>query len=822
MTDPRERVRRQLDLEDEMRALGASRYAARRLPWRVEAGTPDEEANLPPGRRLMTTAITAVEEAIAAFLREACSGKAGRRHAAADFLLLSQPDEIAYLTLRVLVNASKGGSTLQSVAIAVAEAIIENLEFKAFREVNRLGYSGYLKKQEARGYSRQRRAAVKKLFANEGVAVAVSRPEKVAIGTKAVELAVEATGFFAIDKVARAKGYAYVLRTTEPLQRWLDREHARCALLDPVALPMVIRPRRWRSPTHGGYLTKRFGNRLVKQRNRAYHDELRNVDLSRVYGAVNHIQDTRWRINARVLEAMETVWNGGGSLGGLPPREDEPLPPRPADIDYNEEAKREWKKRAAEVHARNAARLSARLAVHQRLWVARRFVEEPAIFFPHECDFRGRVYPMVTGGPTPQGDDSSKALLEFAEGKPLGASGRRWLYIHIANLFGVDKVPFDERVDWTLSHAAELIDSALDPLDGGRFWTTADSPWCALAACFEFVGALDEKEDFVSHLPIALDGSCSGLQHFSAMLRDPKGGAAVNLVPAERPQDVYAEVAAAAQAIADAAEEGPGLWWRGGKVSRSIAKRPTMTVCYSSTRYGIQRMILSSLKELDCRRKQEGLPPYLGGHYKEGSSEGERNFEGAVWLSYVLHAAISSTVVAAAQALDWLRRVAKVAAAGGLPLWWTTPLGLPILQEYKAQRGKRVSAHWAGRRVDLLVNVETERLDSRAQANGVAPNFIHSLDASHLMKVALRAKELGIDYLAVIHDSFGTHAAETDRLARALRETFVELYSGDVLGDFFRELKDQLGPELAERLPPPPPAGDLDLSAILRSPYVFA
>ena len=48
-----------------------------------------------------------------------------------------------------------------------------------------------------------------------------------------------------------------------------------------------------------------------------------------------------------------------------------------------------------------------------------------------------------------------------------------------------------------------------------------------------------EGLSFVSHLPIAMDGSCNGLQLFSLMLRDPVGGTAVNLLPADTPQDIY-------------------------------------------------------------------------------------------------------------------------------------------------------------------------------------------------------------------------------------------------------------------------------------------
>src|SRR3546814_16925389 len=86
------------------------------------------------------------------------------------------------------------------------------------------------------------------------------------------------------------------------------------------------------------------------------------------------------------------------------------------------------------------------MALHQGLWVARKFAPEDAVYFPHELDFRGRVYPIPVFGPSPQGSDFQKALIEFADGMPLGEEGRRWLLIHIANLFGVDKVPFDDQI----------------------------------------------------------------------------------------------------------------------------------------------------------------------------------------------------------------------------------------------------------------------------------------------------------------------------------------------------------------------------------------
>jgi|GEM_PF-5436273 len=152
MNDIRAQLRRQLYLEDEGRAIGSKRYRARDLPWKVEVGTSEEEANLPPGRQFLKVVCEPTAQAFETFLEDACSGKAGRRHVAADFLLLSDPREAAYLTARVLINASTSQVTLQNTAVNVANAIIENLELHGLREINKKGYKGFLKAQEKRGY----------------------------------------------------------------------------------------------------------------------------------------------------------------------------------------------------------------------------------------------------------------------------------------------------------------------------------------------------------------------------------------------------------------------------------------------------------------------------------------------------------------------------------------------------------------------------------------------------------------------------------------------------------------------------------------------
>lgn len=813
MTDIRERIARQLDLEDEGRNLGATRYRSERpLPWRQETSATHEEAELPPGRQLVKLTVEPVAAALREFIERVGNGGAGRRPAA--FKLLSQvdPEEAAYLAARIVVNAPAVRRTAQATAMLIADSIIHHLEMRRLKEKNAPGYKGLIRSQERKGYSAKKREAISKLLTKEEAAIKdFSQADRLQAGMKMIELVNETTGLFTLELEPGARGFIYHVRPTEACRDWLERQHARCELLEPMLMPMVIRPRAWRTPFWGGYLTHRPGVRLVKQRDAPYHDELRSVEMPEVYRAVNNIQNVPWRVNARVLEVMRQVWDGGGTLGGLPSRDDQPIPPRPSTDDENVLAA--WRREAAAIHGNNARLMSKRMAMSQKLWIAQKFSPEEAIWFPHELDFRGRVYPIPNAGPNPQSDDAGKALLEFARGVPLGADGPGWLAVHLANLFGVDKVPFEERVDWVMANHDAIMDSADNPLDGQRFWTTADSPYTALAACFEWAGYTREGPDFVSHLPVALDGSNSGLQHFSAMLRDPVGARAVNLLPGARPQDVYLQVAKRAQEMVDADPSEDARPWKGDRVIRKIAKQPCMTYCYSATRFGMQEMVLKALTELDHDLAAAGQPPHLGG---------ADNYDAARYLSHILWAAISEVVSAASAAMEWLREAAKIASQASLPIWWTTPMGLPVIQVYRNVHARRLDVHYGGRRLQVALSVTGDDINTRAQANGIAPNFVHSLDAAHLMSVVNTAVDEGITDLAVIHDSFGSHAAYAGRLSMLLRETFVAQYGPNRLAEFRDQLAEQLPPDLAAKLPPLPPLGDLQLNDVLSSEYVFA
>ena len=809
---------RQMQLESEAVDLGAERYRkARPMPWRGDdQPAAEEEANLPPGRALMKQIVGKVADHIENVMAAADKGEALRGAKVVPLLRLISAEQVAYLTCRFAINSCTRRVSMGNLSRQVAEAIKDHLNYDSIKKNEPAFFKSLMQANKKAGnYGSTWRTKIRRAMkAVERLLVRWSVSDAINIGSKCIEMLTEAVpDLFEITREPNPKTgrQELVLAPTEKLTEWLESQHARCELLNPIHLPMIVEPKPWVSPFEGGYLTGKAW--LVKGGRKDYMQELANASMPDVYDSLNAIQSTAWRINTGVLEVARQVWEAGSSLGDLPRRDDIPLPPRPHDIDTNTDALADWKRKAAAVYEENARMKSKRIAMTQVLWVAEKFADEAAIYYPHNLDFRGRVYPMPTGGPSPQGDDIQKSLLMFAEGKPLGEDGVDWLAIHIANLFGVDKVPFDERIAWVNEHDALLVDSGENPLDGGRLWAQADSPYCALAACIEWAGYRKQGPSFVSHIPIALDGSNSGLQHFSAMLRDPVGAACVNLVPSEKPADIYSQVAAVVQREADATDEEAGMVWSNGKVIRRIAKRPVMTYCYSATRYGMQEMILQELTKLDLELRVQGKPPHLGGY---------SNYDAAAWLSHRMYSAIGQVVSAASEAMWWLKQCAAALADEGKPIGWVSPIGFPVLQDYRMLRGHRIGVVLNGQYVFFRTEERCSAVDTKGQVSAVAPNFVHSCDASHLMRVALACWQEGIKSLAVIHDSFGTHACDTARLSLLLRETMVEQYGPDVLKCMRDGVRDQLPASAARHLPEPPRLGQLDLSAVRAAQYAFA
>lgn len=799
MMTKEELLQKQVEIEKDSIRFGVERYR--------KGVASVGEADSIPGMKLMKAALPALVAAIDEWKADCSKGHAkgmGIVHFANQF----ETDMLAYVTLKMAINGAASRLTFTNMAFTLTKVLEDQLNYdklkvedpKLFRK-----WSDKVKKSKSDSH---KVFFLKRQLKYAGlVEVKWEMRERARFGAIMLQLLLDCCDLF--DKEAGSRKDAPKMMLTAQAEKFLQEAHARSEILFPINVPMVVRPKPWTNPFDGGYLTIRHN--LVKSNNKAYLDELKVWDMPAVYNAVNALQDTKWAINNGILRLMKEVWDAGGYLGGLPKRDPLPLPKYPENYnDLTEDEQRNISRAYNQVKEENFRMMSKRITMINRLAMAEQFAEYEAIYFPHSLDWRGRVYPM-SGYLHPQADDSGKALLQFAEGKPLGETGAYWLAVHLANTFGVDKVSFEERVKWVEDNSDMILECAMNPLDGSREWAKADSPWMFLAACMEWMGYAMQGESYVSHIPVSWDGSCNGLQNFSAMLRDEKGGRATNLVPQDKPADVYGEVAKAASVIIDvdtsAGNEMAALWQ--DKVTRKWAKRNTMTMPYGSGKYGFRTQLEEELRKFWYEQ---------GERYLSGGDD----FHASLYLADVMYTAISNTVVAARQAMDWLQATARVAAKEGKPIHWTTPAGFLVVQDYKVELGERIDFNLLDKRITLTVVKEGDALDTRKQAQGISPNFVHSMDASHMMLTVNACLDEGVTAFAMIHDSYGTHAADAETLSRVLREQFVHQYQTNVLEEFREEVLTILPEEKHGDVPPVPPMGTLDLEAVLDSEYFFA
>lgn len=93
-----------------------------------------------------------------------------------------------------------------------------------------------------------------------------------------------------------------------------------------------------------------------------------------------------------------------------------------------------------------------------------------------------------------------------------------------------------------------------------------------------------------------------------------------------------------------------------------------------------------------------------------------------------------------------------------------------MLQPYKTKAGFIVKT--VLQNVCIASNVESLPVNTAKQKSAFPPNFVHSLDATHMFITSLKMKESGL-YFAAVHDSYWTHPCHVD----IMREVCIQFHS---------------------------------------------
>ena len=847
----------QLQLEHEAHTEGEKRFL-KAMERQIKAG---EFADNTVAKPLLSSLAPKFIERWHAWFEEV-KAKRGPKPVAYTMVQGCSPEAAAFITLKVVLACltKEEHCNLQHVTSKIGRSIEDELRFGRIRDEE----AKHFKKHVQEALNKRVGAVYKKAFMQAVEAKMLDAkqldtqwtqwtPEdNIHVGVRMLEILIESTGLVELTRPYAGnvqKDGEYVSLMPEYVEL-LSKRAGALAAVAPMYQPCVVPPKPWVSPVGGGYWAAgRKPLSMIRVGNRKGLARYNDVHMPEVYKAVNIAQDTPWKINKKVLAVINEIINWKNCpVEDVPALERGELPAKPADMDTNEIALKAWKKEASGVYRKEKARVSRRLGMEFMVSQANKFAQFKAIWFPYNMDWRGRVYaiPMFN----PQGNDMTKGVLTLAKGKPIGLDGFYWLKIHGANTAGVDKVPFPERIKFIEDHHETILACAADPL-ANTWWAEQDSPFCFLAFCFEYAGVEHHGLNYNCSLPLAFDGSCSGIQHFSAMLRDEIGGRAVNLLPSTEVQDIYRIVAERVNEqlrsdvingtqnstetvtnkdtgeITEKLKLGSQVLaqqWLDFGVTRSVTKRSVMTLAYGSKEYGFRDQVLDDTitPAIDNGKGNMFTQPHQAAGYMAK----------AIWE------AVTVTVVAAVEAMNWLKSAASLLAAEvkdkktkevlrkRCAVHWTTPDGFPVWQEYRKPVQTRLNLMFLGV-IRLQPTVNTNRdsgIDARKQESGIAPNFVHSMDGSHLRQTVVRAREVyGVESFALIHDSFGTIPADAGSLFKAVRETLVDTYEeNDVLADFYEQFADQLHESQLEKMPEMPAKGTLDLQEILKSDFAFA
>jgi DNA-directed RNA polymerase len=550
---------------------------------------------------------------------------------------------------------------------------------------------------------------------------------------------------------------------------------------------------------------------------------------------INALQNVPFKINTWLLGVMDEVLAKGIAVAGFTVADKLEVPEKLAAEQYmalspdEKKLAREGRRTTQALNRQRNGDLTLQAVDMEE---AHRLATAEQFYLPMSMDFRGRVYPLPRFNF--QRGDHVRSLFLFANGAPITEKGTYWLSVHVANCWaqkgadgiGLDKKPLDERAKWTEDNIETLRDYVNSPTTHVG-WTKADSPFLFLAAAREFVEARSVGSHYICHMPISFDGSCSGLQHLSGAMRAAEGRL-VNLTNNDEPKDIYTIVAEVARRMVEEDAQGTDekkrgyaqlflSYKNGDGIDRKLLKRNCMTFCYSSDWNGMGDQQYEDLMvPLQADSIRNKTPHHFGDTKTQSGA--------ARYMGRIAYNAITEVVKKPAEAMDYLKALAGALAHEGKPVRWVSPAGLPCVNRYHDVNTKEVQLWLHNERISVTVGTgNQEPIKKKKCQQAISPNFVHSMDAAHLLLTVGAAADEGITDVVTVHDSFGCLPAHADRFNQVIREQFVLMYQQfDVLTSCQATARADLSEANHWRLPPLPEKGPLDLSEVLKAKYAFA
>ncbi|QDP52142.1 MAG: putative RNA polymerase [Prokaryotic dsDNA virus sp.] len=688
--------------EQEMNDMGRKRYRSVNQKLKEKQC----EASTKYGRKLAKACIPALDKKIHKWLTE---DKAGYNKGLV-LLLHNIPSKVVTdITCRVILDSVSIEQPLTATAIKIASFLEEESRLRLFKETRPDDWK-YLKLSlNKRVGFKYRKYSSRSLAERYGINwKGWTTNERIKIGSTMVHLFIQETGLIEVYTIiSGGNKRVLTLKPTEATQKWISNFNEVNETLAPLYLP---------SESPRGYSDAVISTKSEKQ-----WELLDRVNLTIPRQAVGKLKSTPWVVNQEVYDVAHYFWANQYQVADFPPFALDNIPPKPADFDSNEEAKKKWKYEAAKYYREDHALRSSRLRVSKMLWVAREYMEK-TMYFPHQMDFRGRAY-CIPNFLNPQGPDLARALLKFERKVEVGQSMSN-LIEHGANLYGGFDSDWQEKVKETLYNPTGFL-----------WWADAKNPWQFLAWVFDYANAVETGE---TSLPVSADASSNGLQILSLILKDEEGALWTNLTNDSK-HDIYSRIQTEVEAELNI------------PITRDLVKSIVMTIPYGCTTF----------------RAIEITKAWLGVKYTKDT------LDKADTIAKTIINIFSRLYPKYPKVLRYLKGLAEGHEG---EVSWLSPSGFPITLDYRKEKIHKCSSYILGKSHSLTYREPTDKLDRTKIARSFAPNFVHSLDAS-IMHMALSSTALTDVYS--IHDCFGTHAPNLPELIKNVKQAYLKIFRND-------------------------------------------
>lgn len=704
--------------------------------------------------------------------------------------------ELGHICLKALMNMMDGLPKLQEVGVNIGSAV-EAVARRRYFEEHRGEWDEYLLNKKQKVFKGNRRSQMEIFFEeeekherhNDFIRFKLWEPRhKAGLGLWLFEQVRMHSGLFELFyKKAKIGHSVKHVRPSKKFDDWLHRFDKWRELMKPMYLATPEVPCKWEGSNVGGYdHDGELNLTFVKYRKDV-------ADMHKLFNPVNKIQSVKWQINKQVLEVATKSWTESLCLGNMPHNEEVQIEDYYEGDDATELS--DWKSRKRRAIESNLKLRGRRFRTSKTIYIGNYYNKNlsDGFYFPHNVDYRGRVYPLPSFV-NPQGDDLGRSLLLFGDGQQIvDEEDLEWILVSGANAFGV-KGSFEERVAWVKSRAECIVASAEDPI-GEQWWTEAGDPWSMLAFCFEYKKWKDEGFGYMSYYPVHQDASNNGIQLMSLLLRDEGVGRQVNLVPDLPCGDIYETVIEKVMEILKRDKSKCAIsaaWFKFG-ISRSFAKPIIMARPYGARSYN-SIDVLTPVYEDQVERSYR---PFEKGE----------NLTAIGFLARLINKEVDKLLPNHMNLMKWLRSLYRDGA-----LQWTTPYGCSVTSV--VNRYKKVMFHTAvNGLLDKCYVKKEEGVDKKRIRRSFIANYIHSIDAAVVHKVA---DEMEFD-IGFVHDSFCSHAPNVKAMKRLLLKTYKEYFSRDLLEELSKEIAITQDTEPSER----PQLGTLDVSKLSRCSYVF-